>query len=268
MKNNHWSMRALIVTGVLACSGVFAQAHAQEANLFAASTALAHIQSSHIDTGKLVEFNGARSAEELASTLASMEADYGPFDARLGEPLLSAGDILAENGDYLQARNFLERALHVTRINQGLYSEPQIAIVERLIDCNVAVEDWDAVDDNFRYLHLLYSRLYDRGSDQWNYGLAQVSDWHIVAINNNLGSDMTDHLREANKLFRQRLTLAEKAGNVDEGTLEILRHNVDMTAFHLRKNQQQQEGGLVTERVYSRLESRYNDRESSVASLD
>ena len=167
-----------------------------------------------------------------------------------------------------EALDFLQRALHVTRISQGLYSEPQIAIVERLIDCHVAIEDWDAVDDNFRYLHLLYTRLYDKGSEQWNHGLAQISDWHIIALNNNLGSNMTEHLREANRLFRQRLSLAEGADNVDENTLNILRHNVDTTAMHLRRKQQEEEGGLYTERAYSRMDMQNRDRESSIASLD
>lgn len=268
MKNNHGSMRAFIVTGVLTCSCALAQVQAQEANPFGVSTALAHIQDSRIDTGHPVDFDSVRSAEELISTLADMEAELGPFDVRLGEPLLTAGDIFAENGDYPQALDFLERALHVTRINQGLYSEAQIAIVERLIDCHVAIEDWDAVDDNFRYLHLLYTRLYDKGSEQWNHGLAQISDWHIIALNNNLGSNMTEHLREANRLFRQRLSLAENAGDVDEHTLDVLRHNVDTTALHLRRKQQEEEGGLYTERTYSRMDMQNRDRESSIASLD
>lgn len=268
MKNNHGSMRAFIVTGVLTCSCALAQVQAQEANPFGVSTALAHIQDSRIETDHPVEFSNARSTQELVSALATMEAELGPFDARLQEPLLAAGDLLAENGDYVQALDFLQRALHVTRISQGLYSEPQIAIVERLIDCHVAIEDWDAVDDNFRYLHLLYTRLYDKGSEQWNHGLAQISDWHIIALNNNLGSNMTEHLREANRLFRQRLSLAEGADNVDENTLNILRHNVDTTAMHLRRKQQEEEGGLYTERAYSRMDMQNRDRESSIASLD
>jgi hypothetical protein len=151
----------------------------------------------------------------------------------------------------------------VTRITQGLYSEEQIEIVERLIDCNVAIENWESVDENFRYLHLLYSRLYERGSEQWYLGIVQVSDWHIIAINNALAEDLTDHLREANKLFQLRLTMAEASGSVDDKMLEVLRHNVQTTALHLRN----QVEGMSTERIYTRLESRYSDRDR-VASLD
>jgi len=176
---------------------------------------------------------------------------------------MSHGDMLVQRGDYLEALGLLERALHVTRISQGLYSEEQIEILERLIDCNVALENWDSVDEHYRYMHFLYTRLYERGTDQWYHGIAQVSDWHIIAINNNLTEDVTYHLQEANKLFRQRLTMVEEKGVVDEKVLQILRHNVEITAFHLRN----QEDGVSTERIYSRLESRYSDSDR-IASLD
>src|SRR5690606_26648484 len=113
MKNNNYgSMRAFFVTGVLAFS--CATAHAEGVHHFAASTTLADRQTSQPETtATLVEFNEIRSAADMALYLEGMEADFGPFDVRLGEPMLRAGDLLAESGDYLQARNFLERALHV-----------------------------------------------------------------------------------------------------------------------------------------------------------
>jgi len=255
MNNNKYeSMRTFLVSGFLVCSCVLTQVQAQEVNQFAPSANKAQLNNSRVDTGN---------ATDYTRLLIDLESEFGPFDARLSEPLLSYGDMLAQRGDYLEALGLLERALHVTRISQGLHSEEQIAIVERLIDCNVALENWVSVDENYRYMQFLYTRLYERGTDQWYHGIAQVSDWHIVAINNGLAEDLTYHLREANKLFQQRLTMAEEMGIVDEKVLQILRHNIETTALHLRK----QDDGISTERIYSRLESRYSDRDR-VASLD
>ncbi len=264
MNNNKYeSMRTILVTGLLACSCVVTQVQAQQDNQFTSTATNAQFANSRNDTGIAADRFVSKDSAHYAQLLEFIESDFGPFDARLGEPLLAYGDMLAQRGDYSDARAILKRALHVTRINEGLYSEAQIEIVERLIECNVAEEFWGSVDENFRYLQLLYSRLYERGSDQWHYGIAQVSDWHIVAINNNLAEDLTDHLQEANKLFTLRLAMAKEEGIVDEKVLNVLQHNVETTAYHLR----QQQEGISTERVYSRLESRYLDRDR-VASLD
>lgn len=266
--NNYESMRAFIVTGLLVCTCAVAQAQTQidEAQQFTSSASSASLELSLVASDNPADSNTAELAvSQYALLIEQLETEFGPFDSRLSEPLLSAGDMLAENSDYHGAVSILERALYIMRINQGLYSEPQIAIVERLIEFNVAVEDWDAVDENFHYLEFLYTRLYEIGGLKWDYGIAQVADWHVVAINNNLGNDREEHLREANKLFKLRLTYAEQDESVDQHVIDVLRHNVQYTAYHLQK----QEEEIKTERIYTRLESRYReDRTDSLASID
>ena len=166
--------------------------------------------------------------------LQQLEVAYGPYDKRLAEPLQAAADALKQNADPLEASQLYERALHVTRINDGLYSESQIAIVEKLIDCFALLEDWPQVDRNFRYLHLLYTKLYEKDTLELDRGLAQIADWHVIAINHNIGSDIQDHLREAGKLFRQRLAFAEAYGQTDIQDVELLRRNLEVTQYNLR----------------------------------
>jgi len=268
MNNNYESMGAFLVTGLFVCT--CAVAHAQtpidEASQFNPSAPRASLEHTLFDTEKPAEINSAAvGVAQYALLVEKLESEFGPFDARLSEPLLSTGNILAEHGDYAAALSYTERALHIMRINQGLYSEPQIAIVERLVEFNVAVENWEAVDESFRYLEFLYNRLFDQGSLKWDYGIAQVADWHVIAINNNLGDDREDHLREANKLFKLRLIYAEQDENVDVHVIEVLRHNVEYTAIHLHKQKEE----YKTQRVYTGLESRYrNSRSDSVASVD
>lgn len=267
--NNYESMRAFLVTGLFVCT--CAVAHAQTptevASQFSSSAPRASLELTLVDTENSAEINSAaEGVAQYALLVEKLESDFGPFDARLSEPLFSTGEMLAEHGDYYAAVSYMERALHVVRINQGLYSEPQIPIVERLVEFNVAVEDWEALDENFRYLEFLYTRLFDQGSRQWDYGIAQVANWHVIAINNNLGDDREEHLREANKLLKLRLVYAEQDEGVDQHVIDVLRHNVEYTAYHLRKR----EDVIKTERLYTRLESRYrdDDRAGSLASVD
>lgn len=267
--NNYESMRAFLITSLFICTCAVAQAQSlpDVASQLSSTAGHSSLEQTLFDTENAAKPSLATEAvSQYAVLVEELESEFGPFDSRLSEPLLSTGDMLAESGDYHGAINYIERALHVLRINQGLYSEPQIAIVERLVEYNVALEDWAAVDENFRYLEFLYNRLYDEGGMKWDYGIAQVADWHVIAINHNLGDDLEEHLRQANKLFKLRLAYAEQDERVEQQVIDVLRHNVQYTAYHLRR----QESTLKTERVYTRLESRYRDdeRTGSLASVD
>ena len=267
--NNYESMRAFLVTSLFVCTCAVAQAQVQPdvANQLSSSAGLSSVEQTLFDTDNTAQNSVAtEGVSDYAILVEELESEFGPFDSRLSEPLLATGDKLAERGDYHGAISYIERALHVLRINQGLYSEPQIAIVERLIEFNVALEDWESVDANFRYLEFLYTRLFDEGGTKWDYGIAQVADWHVIAINHNLGDDLEDHLREANKLFKLRLAYAEQDERVEQQVIDVLRHNVQYTAYHLRR----QESTFETVRINTRLESRYRDdkRIDSLASVD
>jgi len=182
-----------------------------------------------------------------------LEAELGPFDYRLSEALQSMGNALLEGGAYVDAIAHFERALHVTRINNGLHSEDQIPLLEKLIDCNVSMENWAEVDNKFRYLHFLYTRLYKEDSAKLHHGLAQVAEWHVLAINKHLSSDITSHLREANKLFKLRLDYIESQPSTDEQVVEVLKYNIALTQYHLRA-----QAGMADETMFNSLESRYN----------
>ena len=174
------------------------------------------------------------SAQSYLDQILRFEMEYGPYDRRLAESLQAAAAKLEQNLDPLQASQLYERALHITRINDGLYSKSQIGIVKSLINCLATLEEWEVVDRHFRYLHLLYTRLYESGSVELDRGLAQISDWHVLAINNGIGSDREDHMREAIKLFRQRLALAEQFGHADEEEVAFLQRNLAVTQYNLR----------------------------------
>jgi tetratricopeptide (TPR) repeat protein len=227
MKNKKYeSLRVLFFTSVLSAS--LSSAVAQEVAIFQ-------------DLGHMGE-------------IERLEAELGPFDYRLSEASQSMGNALFEGGAYAEAITHFERALHVTRINNGLHSEDQIPLLEKLIDCNISIENWTEVDSKFRYLHFLYTRLYEEGSAKLHHGLAQVAEWHVLAINKHLSPDITEHLREANKLFKLRLDYVEKQPSADDQVVEVLKYNIALTQYHLRA-----QSGMADEAIFNGLESRYNN---------
>jgi hypothetical protein len=173
------------------------------------------------------------SLSDFDALLAEMETAYGPYDYRLAETLQSAGDLLDSRGEYAAAAQLYERSLHITRINNGLVSEAQLAIVEKLINCGSAMADWALVDENYQYLHFLYTRLYKDNIPQLRRGLAQVADWHVLAINNDLAGDKLTHLRHAHKVYQQRLDLAQQENPQDQKQSDSLRETLNIIRYHI-----------------------------------
>ena len=249
-------LRGLIIAAVMSATG--SAVLAQDVTRLAVDTvtnSLTHAVFVQPQQHAYTEGSGVV-AQDFVLLVEQMEIEHGPFDYRLREPLQAAGNILERQGDFLQALLLYERALHVTRINSGLYSEDQVAIVERLINANVALENWTVVDNHFRYLHLLYTRLYRDAPSELSRGLAKIADWHVLAINNDFGTDRVDHLREANKLFNQRLALMEGTAAKDDPVIHTLRYNIAVTQYHLRVLS----GGGSNDSIFSRLERQYEDQ--------
>jgi len=99
---------------------------------------------------------------ELAAALAAqrerlqlLEQEQGPYSPSLAEPLMDMGRYLQESGDPAQARLLYQRALHVLRVNEGLYSEQQMPLLRSLFVVHRRLGDWRALDGRYDYFFRL-----------------------------------------------------------------------------------------------------------------
>ncbi|MEH6637467.1 MAG: tetratricopeptide repeat protein [Halioglobus sp.] len=79
----------------------------------------------------------------------------GPYAPGLWEPLISLGLYYQGLGDYAAARDAYQRALHISRVNDGLNSELQIPILRELLTIYRTMGDYKALDGAYIY----YNRL-------------------------------------------------------------------------------------------------------------
>lgn len=91
--------------------------------------------------------------------LAAVEEQEGPYSDALAEPLASLGRYYRNSGDLEQATLLYRRALHVVRINDGLYSKRQIPVLQELLDVYRVSGDMETLDQRYAY----YFRLYGKG---------------------------------------------------------------------------------------------------------
>ena len=84
------------------------------------------------------------------------ELSGGPYSDALAEPLSGLGHYYRDRGKYDEALDLYKRALHVVRVNDGLYSERQIPLVRDLLDTYRLAGDMQALDDSYSYFFRLY----------------------------------------------------------------------------------------------------------------
>lgn len=98
----------------------------------------------------------AADADSFKQQLEAIELQGGPYANSVVDPLTSLGRYHRDRGDYRQAEDYYKRALHIVRVNDGLYSERQIPLVRGLLNVYRAAGDMQALDARYHYFFNLY----------------------------------------------------------------------------------------------------------------
>ena len=128
--------------------------------------------------------------QNLQSELLTHEQAGGPYADGLAEPLASLGRQYVQQGDHLQAQRSYQRALHIVRVNDGLYSDRQLPILKELLNTYRATGNLEALDDRYEY----FFRLHGSGQPPYTDSRIEASleylRWQREALR--LGADKND----------------------------------------------------------------------------
>jgi hypothetical protein len=200
-------------------------------SLFVTSTLHAQSSPQHsLQAQSLAPVDLAPVAVEMTvseSIRATFDAELdGAYDQRLVEPLVDQARRLQEENQHEEASRLLQEALHLLRINNGLYDASQIDALDALIESEIALQDWESVDRYYTYMEHLYRRLYGVDDPRLEHGLQKVVAWHVNALNVNLDGKRMEHLQQASKLFKLRLQVAQLTLSADDPKLDFLYRNI------------------------------------------
>ena len=162
------------------------------------------------------------------SICQTLQPHGGPVDG-----MLLRARFLQEQSHHDEAITVLREALRTTRMRLGLYHESQFEILDGLIASEVANGNWRRVDDLNALLLHLYASVYAHDNAKLERGLEKVTRWHVDALRYDLDGRTVSHLREARKLFKARLQLAERADAPDPRKIEGLREGIRIAETHL-----------------------------------
>jgi len=143
-------------------------------------------------------------------------------------PLIDLGLQLQEQNRHEEAIDYFKQARQVSRIQNGLYDETQLALVEAIIESEMELENWEAVDKHYQHAEHLYHKLYDLKDPRLEEGLGKVSRWLSFSLSARDSGDRIDKLFRAKRIYTLRLQIAEQTLSKDHPKLAYLQENINI----------------------------------------
>lgn len=111
----------------------------------------------------LAEAAEADPVREAEALVQKVEAETGPFDAALVEPLLKLAGIYQSLSDAELAEDTLRRAQNILHRQEGVYTNSQINILNRLTDLEISLGEFEAANLQQEFIHRVRTDTEDTG---------------------------------------------------------------------------------------------------------
>jgi len=177
------------------------------------------------DIAKEQKLEAFRNIDLYHRQIGELESDEGVYGGTLVEKLSSLGLAYQQAGQHEKAIDVFKRAIHLNRVNDGLYTTSQVPIVLYQIASHVTLGQWKEVSDKHEYLYWLSSQNYGKNDPRMIPTLNRLSKWHLQAYSMNFGRDrqaVTDHLITAHNYFSQSIDLLEQSEETQENQLQLI----------------------------------------------
>jgi len=157
--------------------------------------------------------------EVYRQTIDNLESTQGAYSPELPQQLLSLAVNLQRRGAHSEAVKLFKRGVHLSRINNGLYSAEQIPLLQGEIASHVALGQYSAADDRQHYLYRVQMRSL-KGELSRAQAFMQQAQWQYNAFRLSLDDQGYTRLMSMWDLYRLALNnLVDREG---ETSLSLL----------------------------------------------
>ncbi|HBD11958.1 MAG TPA: hypothetical protein DCZ13_07405 [Porticoccaceae bacterium] len=179
------------------------------------------------------------SAPSLAAYTRMIESlkENGPYYLPSSELLYDLAVKLQDGGYHGRALKILQRAMHVHRVNDGLYSLSQAPMLKAMIDSRKALNLFSEVTEDYHRLLGLHLKNQDSFNEASLEILRELAAWHVDAYLVDEGDSRIDHLTTAHSLISVALRDLDRIPDLaTETRIEALR-TAALVSFYLTKHQ-------------------------------
>ena len=156
-------------------------------------------------------------ASHKNSLIDIAESSFNPYQDYEFREALDTALSLNATGNHFQALKLLQKAFISNRVQEGFYSETQIALQKAIIEIAKEQRNWKTVDNLYSHLELIYRRLYNRNPQKLEDGLREISEWLSYSLYALQIGSRHQKLHRTYRIFKQRLEIVEKQLSTDTG---------------------------------------------------
>ncbi len=168
-----------------------------------------------------------------ASEVQHLESESGAYNNDLVEQLIGLGLAYSDAEKHAEALKVYQRALHINRVNHGLHSLEQIPILERVIEANTALNDYNQLNNNYSYMLWVYKRNFPENDLRMLPVLDRIAEWHLDAFNKTLMPESLGHLVVAANLYNESLEIIKLVKGDDHPDMIRLLYGIVNANFKL-----------------------------------
>ncbi len=192
--------------------------------------------SSSTDDEQILEVLTAEQEQALQSyeqLIEELESSGGVYHNQLSEVLLGLGTSYQELGRHADAIAVFRRSFHNTRVNNGLYSLNQVAVLEKLIESNSKLKDWEELNRNYHNLYWISKRHYGENNPELLPLIDRIGRWHLQAYELEPGPASFSHLVSAEQLYNKSVEIIELQAGKDDLRLINALYGIALTNYQI-----------------------------------
>lgn len=240
------------------------------------------VQATPPSTAQAIPPLPAPAIPELRESIEALEGSGDTWHPDIAESALSLARHVQQAGDHAAAIALLERAVHVSRVNHGLFSLQQVSALEMQINSHLALDQWSEADGLQQYLFYVHSRAMADNDPALIPALEAYAQWNIEAFRRRLGEFPATRLIDAYHLTSVALSIVDRDPALADKTREDLLERLAYLAWMMARTgaqdrQQAQYTNVrlvddnwvdqVTERRYRRYNNPFLQGEYALAQI-
>ena len=165
--------------------------------------------------------------ESFDQIVEALEIDGGAWSVQIAEELSELGDLLQAQGEYERANEIYDRAVHINRVNNGLFSTSQVPLVEKIVDGHVALGQWQLADDRKQYAFYVQTRAFSIDDPRMIDVFDNLARWNIATFYRGIDENPGPRLLQTYLLYQAATeSVATHFGTQDPRYIDLLRKEV------------------------------------------
>ena len=125
-------------------------------------------------------------------------------------------EALLATGTFAEAEAVIDEQIHITKVNQGLYTNDLIPALLQQLELAAAQSDWESMFDRLKHLNWLFQRTDFTGIDTRIAQIKTTRDWLRLLLIRGPNSLEPQYLLELQALEEEALVLAQQGGATAE----------------------------------------------------